>query len=37
VEVIGHVGADDPRLDAVAAMRRPLVLGGYAVPIGGAA
>jgi len=37
VEVEGHVGADDPRLEAVVAMRRPLVLGGYAVPVGGTA
>jgi len=37
VEVEGHVGAGDPRLDAVVAMRRPQVLGGYAVPVGGAA
>ncbi|HUN39197.1 MAG TPA: chorismate mutase [Acetobacteraceae bacterium] len=37
VEVNGHVGADDARLQAVAAMRPPLVLGGYAVPVGGVA
>jgi len=37
VEVDGHVGADDARLKAVVAMRPPVVLGGYAVPIGGAA
>ena len=35
VEVEGHVDAGDARLNAVAAMR-PLVLGGYAVPVGGA-
>ena len=37
VEVEGHVAADDKRLDTLAAARRPVVLGGYAVPVGGAA
>jgi len=37
VEVDGHVGAEDARLTAVAAMRPPLVLGGYAMPVAGAA
>lgn len=37
VEVEGHVAANDPRLDALPAAQRPLVLGGYAVPVGGAA
>jgi hypothetical protein len=37
VEVEGHVAADDKRLDTLAAARRPIVLGGYAVPMGGAA
>ncbi len=37
VEVEGHVAAADPRLDALAAARRPIVLGGYAVPVGGVA
>ncbi len=34
VEVDGAVGEDDKRLDAITALlRRPIVLGGYAVPI----
>ncbi len=37
VEVEGHVAAGDKRLDALDAARRPIVLGGYAVPVGGAA
>jgi chorismate mutase len=37
VEVEGHVPTDDPRLDAIGLGPRPLVLGGYAVPIGSAA
>jgi chorismate mutase / prephenate dehydratase len=37
VEVEGHVAADDKRLNALGAARRPVVLGGYAVPLGGAA
>ena len=37
VEVEGHVAADDKRLDTLAAARRPVVLGGYAVPVGGTA
>lgn len=37
VEVDGHVGEDDPRLGKLAGShRRPAVLGGYAVPVGGA-
>ena len=32
VEVEGFVAADDPRLDALDAARRPVVLGAYAVP-----
>ncbi|MBS0559624.1 MAG: chorismate mutase [Proteobacteria bacterium] len=37
VEVAGMVAEDDPRLDAVGgALRRPMVLGAYAVPIGAA-
>jgi chorismate mutase len=36
VEVDGDVGEDDPRLDAIAAvLRRPVVLGAYALPVGG--
>jgi chorismate mutase len=36
VEVEGDVGEGDARLDAIAAvLRRPVVLGAYAVPIGG--
>ena len=37
LEVEGHVAADDKRLNALPAARRPVVLGGYAVPVGGAA
>jgi chorismate mutase / prephenate dehydratase len=37
VEVEGHVAAGDKRLDSLDAARRPVVLGGYAVPVGGAA
>ena len=36
VEVEGHVAANDPRLAGLDAASRPVVLGGYAVPIGGA-
>lgn len=36
-EVEGHVAADDPRLAALGAGLRPIVLGGYAVPVGGTA
>ena len=36
VEVTGGVAEDDPRLDAITALlRRPVVLGAYAVPVGG--
>jgi chorismate mutase len=36
VEVEGDVGEDDARLDAIASvLRRPVVLGFYAVPVGG--
>ncbi len=34
-EVDGLVTGDDPRLDALAAFGRPVVLGAYAVPVGG--
>ncbi len=38
VELEGHVVEDDPRLDRLIALsRRPVVLGGYAVPYGGGA
>jgi chorismate mutase / prephenate dehydratase len=37
VEVEGHVAADDPRLAALGVDARPIVLGGYAVPMGGSA
>jgi chorismate mutase / prephenate dehydratase len=37
VEVDGHVAAGDERLNALGAARRPAVLGGYAVPVGGSA
>ncbi len=37
VEVEGHVAAHDPRLGSLAGAQRPVVLGGYAVPVGGAA
>lgn len=37
VDVEGHVGAGDPRLDRIELGPRPIVLGGYAVPVGGAA
>ncbi len=37
VEVEGHVAAHDKRLDALVEARRPIVLGGYAVPAGGSA
>jgi len=33
VEVAGLVAADDPRLDRVADLPRPVVLGGYAIPV----
>jgi chorismate mutase len=35
VEVEGHVDEDDKRLTALAAVGRPKVLGGYAMPVGG--
>ncbi|MDR3536019.1 MAG: chorismate mutase [Acetobacteraceae bacterium] len=36
VEVAGALGEDDPRLAALGrVLRRPVVLGGYAVPVGG--
>ncbi len=36
VEVDGDVGESDPRLDGIAALlRRPVVLGSYALPVGG--
>jgi hypothetical protein len=37
VEVDGYVGEQDSRLDAVASvLRRPVVMGAYAVPMGSA-
>jgi hypothetical protein len=37
-EIDGAVAEDDPRLAAIGAvLRRPVVLGSYAVPIGGPA
>jgi len=36
VELDGHVTEDDPRLDRLTGLaRRPAVLGGYAMPLGG--